>query len=161
MNKIFLFFAWILFFPSTVMLAENKVEISANNFAVTIEEAKVLDEETAKDENHAAVMLLNQITREYAIPFITVDEAELNTIRNANVGDYPLTFRIKTERYDDEKTIMVSILDGAMDIMPISSNEIHVVARVNKAVLKDITKIGIGILFIILLVIRYKKKNVK
>jgi len=92
-------------------LIEYDVKIAAKDFAVTIAEARTLTADIAKDEHHAAVSLLNQRTMEYAVPFITVDEEELEDINLAtDVGVFPLTFIIDTSRYSDELTVTVYVV---------------------------------------------------
>lgn len=101
----------------------SKVKIGAQDFAVTLDEAKTLDEETIKDENHASVTLLNQVTREFAVPFITVDAEELKVIKTATtVGEYPLTLKIDTASYQDEKTITVTIVASTEDLATVDIN---------------------------------------
>jgi len=92
-------------------LIDYDVKIAARDFSLTITEARALTEEMAKDEDHAAVSLLNQRTMEYAIPFVSVDEEELAEINMATeVGTFPLTFIIDTTRYSDALTVSVYVV---------------------------------------------------
>jgi len=92
-------------------LIEYDVKLAAKDFSITLQEARRLTPEVAKNNSHAAVSLLNQRTMEYAIPFVTVDEGELEDINNATeVGEFPLTFIIDTSRYNDELTVTVYVV---------------------------------------------------
>jgi len=159
-------FFHLLFLEVQVELIDYNVKLAAKDFSLTITEARALTEEMAKDENHAAVSLLNQRTMEYAIPFVTVDEEELEDINMATeVGTFPLTFIIDTARYNDSLTVSVHIVKAKSEGKGLKVENLLDTLRlledkpVVQQAIKMTTGIGLVVAGIVLIIKRDKPRS--
>jgi len=147
-------------------LIEYDVKLAAKDFSLTLQEARTLTAEIAKNSDHAAVSLLNQRTMEYAVPFVTVDEEELSDINTATeVGEYPLTFIIETNRYSDELTVTVYVVKTKTKGKGLKVENLFDTLRllqdrpVVQEAIKMTTGVGLVTIGVLLLVKKYKSNE--
>jgi len=147
-------------------LIEYDVKLAAKDFSLTLQEARMLTAEIAKNSDHAAVSLLNQRTMEYAVPFVTVDEEELSDINTATeVGEYPLTFIIETNRYSDELTVTVYVVKTKTKGKGLKVENLFDTLRllqdrpVVQEAIKMTTGVGLVTIGVLLLVKKYKSNE--